>query len=222
MTTNSHMFTVLGTTFGAFCAASFFALSFIFLVIGHYGSVRVQGKNSPANIATLPPPPPLLPLASLTEVCVCWSAWNVHILVRACLRPQYEGCSCSWSTKPGPCVEMQPPGWAVLSLPTSPAGSRGSSWLVALCLQTDGNGQRRGEVENQRGGGGGGGGIEWTEEGEGEGMGGRKSQSVLIKCCIEDDIPPQCVSSSGWSPSHSDSRSDHLYRGSVIRCVCMH
>ncbi|MEQ2187867.1 hypothetical protein GOODEAATRI_009128 [Goodea atripinnis] len=41
---------------------------------------------------------------------------------------------------------MQPPGWAVLSLPTSPAGSRGSSWLVALCLQTDGNGQRREEA----------------------------------------------------------------------------
>lgn len=41
---------------------------------------------------------------------------------------------------------------------------------------------------------------------------GRKSQSVLIKCCIEEDVPPQCVSSRGWSPSHSASRSDHLYR----------
>ena len=78
------------------------------------------------------------------------------------------------STKPGPCVEMQPPGWAVLSLPTSPAGSRGSSWLVALCLQTDGNGQRSGQVENRRGGGGGGG-IEWTKNGERGGEGEKES-----------------------------------------------
>lgn len=46
--------------------------------------------------------------------------------------------------------------------------------------------------------------MDRREEKGGRGVGGRKSQSVLIKCCIEDDIPPQCVSSSGWSPSHSD------------------
>ncbi|MEQ2205735.1 hypothetical protein XENOCAPTIV_011743 [Xenoophorus captivus] len=78
--------------------------------------------------------------------CLCVSGRASEACTSWCVFVQFEGFSCCRSTKPGPCVEMQPPGWAVLSLPTSPAGSRGSSWLVALCLQTDGNGQRREEV----------------------------------------------------------------------------
>lgn len=87
MTTNSHMFTVLGTTFGAFCAASFFALSFIFLVIGHYGSVHVQGKNSPANIATLPPCH-FSSLSPLSQRCVFVGARETctSSCVRVCAR----------------------------------------------------------------------------------------------------------------------------------------
>ncbi|KAK5616079.1 hypothetical protein CRENBAI_017594 [Crenichthys baileyi] len=69
----------------------------------------------------------------------------------------------------------------------------------------------------------------WAEEGRSGGIGeeeeeeveGRKSQSVLIKCCIEEDVPQQCVSSRGWSPSRSASRSDHLYCR-LCHKVCAH
>lgn len=160
MTTNSHMFTVQGTTFGAFCAASFFSPSLLFSTSpGIMEVFMFKARTPPSILQLLPHPHPPLPhlsflLASIIAVCFWESAWSVHIPACVCVCVQYEGCSCCRSTKPGPCVEMQPPGWTVLSLPTSPAGSRGSSWLVVLCLQTDGNGQRRGEVENRRGGGG--------------------------------------------------------------------
>lgn len=116
------------------CHASFLHLSLLSSASPRVMEVFMFKARTPQSISL--PLSCLLPLSR--KVCVCGT----------CV--QHEGCSCSRSTKPGPCVEMQPPGWAVLSLPTSPAGSRGSSWLVALCLQTDGNGQRRGEVENQR------------------------------------------------------------------------
>lgn len=176
MTTNSHMFTVRGTTFGAFCTASFFHP----LLYSPRRWVIWKCSCSKREVPRLycKSPPPFIPLASLIEVCLWERVKRAHPYVCLCVCV-CGGCSCSSrSTKPGPCVEMQPPGWAVLSLPTSPAGSRGSSWLVALRLQTDGNGQRSGEVENQResrGGGGGGGGIEWTEDGEREG---REKESV--------------------------------------------
>lgn len=94
-------------------------------------------------------------------------------------------------------------------------GARAGSWPFVSKQMEMGRGERSGESEEEEWGGG----IEWTKDGEGEG---RKSQSVLIKCCIEDDVPPQCVSSRGWSPSHSDSRSDHLHRRPVRRCARMH
>lgn len=160
MTTNSHMFTVQGTTFGAFCAASFFLPRFYsprHRVLWKCSCSRRELPTATPFPPTPAPSPPFL-LACLYHCSVllgeCVECAHPCLCVYVCV--QYEGCSCCRSTKPGPCVEMQPPGWTVLSLPTSPAGSRGSSWLVVLCLQTDGNGQRRGEVENRRGGGGGG------------------------------------------------------------------
>lgn len=116
MTTNSHMFTARGTTFGPFLCC------------------------------LTPPPTPMSPLSSRRQA----SSPPLGVCPR-----RSEGFSCCRSTKPGPCVEMRPPGWTALSLPPSPAGSRGSGWLVALCLQTDGNGQRvrRMCVLERRGGG---------------------------------------------------------------------
>lgn len=69
---------------------------------GYYGNVRVPGKKSPVNIATLFPCSPLL------SVCV-WGSGCVRV-PGVCMLVRFEGCSCCRSTKPGPCVEMQPPG----------------------------------------------------------------------------------------------------------------
>lgn len=149
MTTNSHMFTVRGTTFGAFCAASFFRPLFYSPRRWVLWKCSCSRRELPRQYCNLPHAHTLSSLLPLSQRCV-FVGVREACTTPVCVCVQYEGCSCSRSTKPGPCVEMQPPGWAVLSLPTSPAGSRGSSWLVALCLQTDGNGQRRGEVENQR------------------------------------------------------------------------
>lgn len=117
-----------------------FAFPFLLHIVGIMEVFMFKARTPPSILQL-----PLSPFC-LVEVC-----------------GYYEGCSCCRSTKPDPCVEMQPPGWAALSLPTSPAGSWGSSWLVALCLQTDGNGQRRGEVKREWGRGG----VAWMEKGEG-------------------------------------------------------
>lgn len=206
MTTNSHMFAVRATTFGAFCAASFFFfLSPSFLLfsasLGITGMLLFQARSPPSILQLCFPAIP-----SCLSMCVCGRATKACAFpVCVCMHAsaQFEGCSCCRSTKPGPCVEMQPPGWAVLSLPTSPAGSRGWSWLVALCLQTDGNGQSREEV------------------GESERWRGERVSLFSLSAALKKTSPPQCVSSRGWSPSHSASRSGHLYCR-VCHKVCAH
>lgn len=75
-------------------------------------------------------------------------------------------------------------------------------------------GEEEGEVEEEE-----------EENGQRKEKGG-VSQSVLIKCCIEDDIPPtmrqQQQQQRMVPPSHSGSRSDHLHRRAVARCARMH
>ena len=140
MTTSSHMFIVRGTAFGVLCTAPLFH-PFLF-------PLWVSWQCSMFN-------PPLSPLLFLFPafhlhqrvthvcVCVCVCVCDVKGACAVAASSKQQAASSSSSTKAGPCVEMRPLGWDVLSLPTSPAGSLGWRWLVALCLQTDGNGQRR-------------------------------------------------------------------------------
>lgn len=108
---------------------------------------------------------------------------------------------------------MQPPGWAALSLPTSPAGSRGSSWLVALCLQTDGNGQRRGG-ELERGGGG----IEWTEERRG---GGAERVSLFsLSAALKTTSPHNASAAADGPPLIQTTHGPSVPR--VCHKVCVH
>lgn len=94
-------------------------------------------------------------------------------------------------------------------------GARAGSWSFVSKQMEMGKGEEKWRI-----------GEEEEEEGRNRmdgrrQRGGRKSQSVLIKCCIEEDVPPQCVSNRGCSPSHSGSRSDHLYHR-VCHKVCVH
>lgn len=73
MTTNSHMFTVQRTTFGAFCVA---LSSPSPLSATSLGIMEVFGKNSPVNIATLFKPPH----SSLLDVCVFLQFEGVLVL----------------------------------------------------------------------------------------------------------------------------------------------
>lgn len=129
-----------------------------------------------------------------------------------------KGARASRSTKPGPCVEMQPPGWAVLSLPTSPAGSRSSSWLVALCLQTDGNGQRRGEVENQRGGRGG----NRMDGGCRKGRGGRKGVSLFSLSAVLKTTSPHNASAAADGPPLIQAHARTICTTGACHKVCVH
>lgn len=75
-------------------------------------------------------------------------------------------------------------------------GARAGSWPFVSKQMEMGRGEERWRV-GERGVGREGGEVERMEGvGGGEGRG-RKSQSVLIKWCIEEDVPPQCVSSRG-------------------------
>lgn len=154
------------------------AAPILLLSSGSWGSVNFQSEfcpllsNSvhPAHL-TSPHPPISLSTCLFSWRCVL-NRVHLFLCVCVCVK-QYEvmgerrgwGRLVLFSTKPGPCVEMQPPGWTVLSLPTSPAGYRGfgaGSWPFVSKQMEMG----RGEVEDRRGGGVRGGG-EWTEEGEG-------------------------------------------------------
>lgn len=149
---------------------------FCFLLVGHYGSVRVQGKN-------YPPSPPHTHSVSYVCILVCVCVSNMKGAHATQVQSPVHVLKCS--PRDGqhyPCLLHQ-----------QGPGARAGSWPFVSKQMEMG----RGEVEN------------WKEEEEGQNGqkregGCRKSQSVLIKCCIEDDIPPQCVSSGGWSPSHSD------------------
>ncbi|KAJ4924436.1 hypothetical protein JOQ06_000676 [Pogonophryne albipinna] len=72
-------------------------------------------------------------------------------------------------------------------------GARAGSWPFVSKQMEMGRGEEKWRIR-ERGGG--------EENGRRmeKGRGGRKSQSVLIKCCIEDDVPPQCVSSVDGPP----------------------
>lgn len=206
---------------GLFVLPHFFSLAFILHVTGYYGSVHVQGENSPLQL--LPHPHPPLPhlsflLASIIAVCFWESAWSVHI--PACV------CMCVCSMKGARAAEVQSlvhvlkcsprdgPYYPCLLHQQGP-GARAGSWSFVSKQMEMGKGEEKWRI-----------GEEEEEEGRNRmdgrrQRGGRKSQSVLIKCCIEEDVPPQCVSNRGCSPSHSGSRSDHLYHR-VCHKVCVH
>lgn len=114
----------------------FFILYLFSLQSGYYNNYQCSRHPPPSSPPLLLPP--LLFSSTPSEVCVV-----------KCVCGSFKQRAAHSRTKAGPCVEMRPTGWDALSLRTSPAGSQGSSWLVALCLQTDGNGQR-GEEERRR------------------------------------------------------------------------
>lgn len=180
-----------------------------------------KARTPPSILQLLPHPHPPLPhlsflLASIIAVCFWESAWSVHI--PACV------CMCVCSMKGARAAEVQSlvhvlkcsprdgPYYPCLLHQQGP-GARAGSWSFVSKQMEMGKGEKKWRI---------------GEEEEGRNRmdgrrrrGGRKSQSVLIKCCIEEDVPPQCVSNRGCSPSHSGSRSDHLYHR-VCHKVCVH
>lgn len=220
MTTNSHMFAVQGTTFGAFCAASFFHPCLYSPRLWVLWKCSCSRRELPHQCCNSTPPHPhshpSFLLASVIAVCIWESAWSVRIPVCVCSMKGARAAEVQSLVHVLKCSPRDGPYYPCLLHQQGP-GARAGSWSFVSKQMEIGRGEEKWRIREKE-----------EEEVEGRSRmdggrrrGGRKSQSVLIKCCIEEDVPPQCVSNRGCSPSHSGSRSDHLYHR-VCHKVCVH
>lgn len=178
MTTNSHMFTVRGTTFGAFCAASFFP-PLLYpprrWVLWKSSCSKQELPRQYCNSCPTPHPPAPPLLSFIIEVCLreCMK----------CVHPYVCVCVCVCSMKGARAAEVQSlvhvlkcsprdgPYYPCLLHQQGP-GARAGSWSFVSKQMEMGRGEEKWRIRENRGGGGGGrgGGLNggWRRGGEGE------------------------------------------------------
>lgn len=223
MTTNSHMFTVQGTTFGAFCAASFFLPRFysprhrvLWKCSCSRRELPHQYCNSfPTHTRPFPTFPSCLPLSlqcafgrvrgvcTSLPVCVCVCAvWRVLVLQK------YKAWSMCWNAAPGmdriipAYFTSRVPGLELARGPLSP-----NRWKWA-------KERRSGESERRRREG-----IEWMEEGEGEG---ERVSLFSLSAVLKKTSPHNASATVDVPPLIQAHARTICTTGSVIRCACMH